>query len=59
MQLTRQHVIDLLRKAGFSEAADEALKMLPDPVDLDDAAKWGAQYGITRDELVSRMGGSP
>ena len=59
MQLTRQHVVDLLRRTGFSAAADEALRMLPDPVDLDEAAKWGARYGITRDELVSRMGGSP
>ena len=59
MQLTRQFVVDLLRKTGFSEAADEAIRVLPDPVDLDQAAKWGAKYGITRDALIDRMGGSP
>jgi len=59
MQLSRQDVVDILRKTGFSEAADKAIRELPDPVDLDRAAEWGAQYGVTRDELISRMGGSP
>ncbi len=59
MQFTRQHVVDLLRKTGFSQAADEASRELPDPVDLDQVSAWGAKYGITKDELISRMGGSP
>jgi hypothetical protein len=59
MQLPRQDVVDILRKTGFAEAADEAMRVLPDPVDLDYLAKWGEQYGITREELTSRMGGSP
>ena len=59
MQLTRQFVVDILRRTGFPEAADEAMRALPDPVDVDDVATWGAKYGITKDELVSRMGGSP
>jgi hypothetical protein len=33
VQLTRQHVVDLLRRAGLGEMADEALRDLPDPVD--------------------------
>ena len=32
MQLSRQHVVDVLRKTGLSEEADEALRELPDPV---------------------------
>ena len=59
MPLTRQDVVDILRKTGFPAAADEALRELPDPVDLDQAATWGAKYGITRAERISRMGGSP
>jgi hypothetical protein len=51
--------VDLLRRTGFPEAADEALRVLPDPVDLDQVVAWGAPHGITRDELISRMGGSP
>ena len=49
----------MLRKAGFREAADEAMRDLPDPVDLDHAQEWGSQRGITRDVLTSQMGGSP
>ena len=49
----------MLRKAGFHEAADRAMRDLPDPVDLDHVQQWGAQHGITRDILISQMGGSP
>ncbi len=59
MQLPRQEVVDILHRTGFSEAADEAMRVLPDPVDLDHLAEWAKQYGITRDQLISRMGGSP
>ncbi len=59
MQLTRQHVIDVLRTAGLPEMADEALHKLPDPVDSEQVAAWAVPYGINMDELISRMGGSP
>jgi hypothetical protein len=49
----------MLRKAGFCAAADEAMRDLPDPVDLDHVQDWGRQRGITRDDLISQMGGSP
>ena len=59
MQHTRQEVVDMLRKAGLREAADEALRDLPDPVDLDRVREWGAEHGISRDDLISLAGGSP
>jgi hypothetical protein len=59
VEFSRQHIVDVLRRTGFPEAADAAMRVLPDPVDLDEAANWAAQYGITHDELISRMGGSP
>jgi hypothetical protein len=59
MPLSKQEVVNFLRSTGFSEAADEAMRVLPDQVDIDQLAKWGEQYGISRDELISRMGGSP
>jgi hypothetical protein len=49
----------MLRKAGFREAADEAVRDLPDLVDLDHVQEWGRQRGITRDVLISQLGGSP
>jgi hypothetical protein len=59
MQSARQDVVDMLRRAGFPELAEEALRVLPDPVDLDFAAEVLESYGVTRDELIDRMGGSP
>jgi hypothetical protein len=59
MQCARQDVVDMLRRTGLPELAEETLRVLPDPVDLDFAAKVLQSYGVTRDELIDRMGGSP
>lgn len=59
MQLRREEIVEMLRRAGLPEAAEEANRSLPDPVELEHALKFGERYGITRDELISRMGGSP
>jgi hypothetical protein len=59
VQTSKQEVVRMLRKAGFRETADEAMRDLPDPVDLDHVQDWGRQRGITRDVLTSQMGGSP
>jgi hypothetical protein len=45
--------------AGLPDLADEARRVLPDPVEYDHAARFLAQHGITKDELISRRGGSP
>ncbi|HEV2260076.1 MAG TPA: hypothetical protein VGS06_43765 [Streptosporangiaceae bacterium] len=50
---------DLLRTARWRELAEEAHRVLPDPVEYDHAARFLAEYGLTKDELISRMGGSP
>ena len=59
MQYARQDVADILRHAGFSELAEEASRVLPDPVDLDQLQAWALQHGLSRDQLISRFGGSP
>jgi hypothetical protein len=59
VQYSRQAIVDMLRKTGFHEAADEAMAELPDPVDFDYAQEWGMRHGITRDVLISQMGSSP
>ncbi|MGD0559268.1 MAG: hypothetical protein ABSA93_30370 [Streptosporangiaceae bacterium] len=58
-QYSRQHVIDLLNRLGHKQLAEEASRVLPDPVDADAVATWGMQHGLTHDDLVSQMGGSP
>jgi hypothetical protein len=59
MQYSRQHVVDLLHRLGRPELADEAARVLPDPVDVDQLSEWSMQHGLTHDDLISQMGGSP
>ena len=59
MQVTRQHVVNILRMAALPELAEEAQRVLPDPVEYDQAERFLAQCGISKDELISRRGGSP
>jgi hypothetical protein len=58
-QYSRKHVIDLLNRMGYTQLAEEASRVLPDPVDADRIAAWGMQHGLTHDELIRQMGGSP
>lgn len=59
VQLTRQHVVDVLRTAGLPEMAEEAVRDLPDPVDSEQVAAWAVPYGVNMGDLASRVGGSP
>jgi len=58
-QYSRQHAVDLLKRLGYRELADEALRELPDPVDDDWLDAWCTQHGLSLDEGINRMGGSP
>jgi hypothetical protein len=58
-QYSRQHVVDLLRHAGWPELADEASRALPDPVDITQLEAWAIQHGVSYDTLKSRFGSSP
>jgi hypothetical protein len=59
MEVTKQHIADKLRQAGYAAVADEVTRELPDRVDLDHAATLLQRYGITKDSMISQMGGSP
>jgi hypothetical protein len=59
MGYTRQWMVATLRQLGYQKAADEALREMPDEFDLAQLQAFGDRHGINRDELISRMGGSP
>jgi hypothetical protein len=59
MKYSKQEVIDMLRSWGYSQLADEASRELPDPVDIDEFRDWNMQHGLSRDDIISHMGGSP
>jgi hypothetical protein len=58
MAYDRQWVIDQLQRLGYTQEADEA-RALPEQVSPEDLLAWSDKHGISRDELISRMGGSP
>ena len=50
----------VLRRAGIPpKQIEEALRRLPDPLDERDCAALERQFGISRENLMDRMGGSP
>jgi hypothetical protein len=57
--IAKREIVRMLRKAGLPHVAEEAERALSDEVDLERALEFGARYGVTRDALISRMGGSP
>jgi hypothetical protein len=59
MKYSKQEAIDMLRSWGYSQLADEASRELPNPVDLDEFRDWNMRHGLSRDDIISRMGGSP
>jgi hypothetical protein len=59
LQITRQHVVDLLPIMGLSPEQEARLLALDYPVDFTVAAAAFESVGIALDRLTDRMGGSP
>jgi len=57
--ISRQEIIDMLNHLGYSEAAEDASRVLPGQVDLKQVKEFSDRHGISRTELESQMGGSP
>jgi hypothetical protein len=58
-EVSREHIVALLRREGLPELVDEVLRSLPEHVDYKRAEQFLARYGVTKDWLISRIGGSP
>jgi len=59
VEVSRDHVVHILRRAGFRGVADEAEKELPVALDLEVAMNWCAQHGVQESDVISQLGGSP
>jgi hypothetical protein len=59
MQYSRREIVAILRRTGYTELADEAERVLPDPIDSDQLAAFAQAHGLNRDNFISDMGGSP
>jgi hypothetical protein len=59
MAYTKQWLVDFLRRLGYTEAADDASRELPDEFDRSQLQEFADRHGISRDEVTDAMGGSP
>jgi hypothetical protein len=59
MAYSRQWLVDILRRLGFAQEADDALREMPDEFDREQLMKFGDRHGLSRDLGIDRMGGSP
>ena len=59
MQYSRREIVTLMRRTGYTELAEEAERVLPDPIDSDQLEAFAQSHGVTRDDIISEMGGSP
>ena len=59
MDLSRQEIIQMLRRAGLVDVAAAAQTSLPDPVDSKALDQFCVQYGLSMQSLIDRMSGSP
>jgi hypothetical protein len=57
--LPRAEILRVLRRVGLGTTADELAPLLPETVDLERDRTMLAQHGVDRDDLISRLGGSP
>src|SRR5437016_1431720 len=48
-----------MRRVGLEEYVEEAAGKLPDPIDLDRDQELLASYGLTRTQVLDRLGSSP
>jgi hypothetical protein len=59
MQYSKRELVTLMRRTGYKELAEEAERVLPDPVDIDQITAFAQAHGLNRDDFISEMGGSP
>lgn len=56
MAYTKQWLVDILRRLGYTKEAEDALREMPDEFDLEQLQEFGDRHGISRDEVTNRLG---
>ena len=59
MAYRKKWLLEMLRRLGYTKAAEDALREMPDEFDLKQLQDFGERHGISRDEVTDKMGGSP
>jgi hypothetical protein len=56
---SRQEIAANLRRTGYPDLADQAERELPEHMDIDQLMSFAQTHGVSRDDVISAMGGSP
>jgi hypothetical protein len=59
VQVSRAHVLDIIARAGLTDAQRDRVLALSYPADRERVLELFRSMGVYSDELISRMGGSP
>ena len=59
MAYTRKWLVATLRRIGLTQAADDALREMPEQFDFKQLEEFGKRHGISRDVLADAFGMSP
>jgi hypothetical protein len=59
MEVAKRDLLRMLRRIGRVDLLEEVDRVLPDRVDTVRDAQLLARYGLTRNQLTDRLGGSP
>jgi hypothetical protein len=61
MKVPKQHVLAVLARVGRDDLIEKAKRDLPETIDTDRDIDQQRlyEYGLTRNQLMDRMGGSP
>jgi hypothetical protein len=56
---TKAQVVAIMRRLGMDDKIDQALRELPDVIDMDRDGNKLRQLGLGLDTIVNELGGSP
>lgn len=61
MKVPKQELLSLPARVGRGDLIEKAKRDLPETIDIDRAVDQQRlfQYGLTRNQVIDRMGGSP
>ena len=61
MEVSKQQVLSVLARVGRGDVIEKAKRDLPETIDTDRDIDQQRlyEYGLTRSQLIDRMGGSP
>ena len=59
MEIDKQACLAIVRRVGGPDLVEEADRILPERIDLDRDSGLLRRFGLTEEQMMDRLGGSP